>query len=263
MVLSYEKNLIIKACIVIPMYNEQASAEKCVKAINSSIETLESLDALIVVNDGSTDATDIVLKKLLTDYKKLTILNHNNNLGYGSALRTGTAWAINEGFDYVIFMDSDLTNDPKFLPLFIAKMQAGYDVIKASRYIKGGRQEGVPAWRSAISSVANLLASMLYQLNVRDCTNGFRAVKTQVLSQMDLQESGFEIIMEELYHAKFLDCSFCEVPYTLISRADTIRPSSFVYNLNVFYRYLKYPVKSFFKRPPEYFNNKEKSSYDT
>ena len=59
--------------------------------------------------------------------------------------------------------------------------------------------------------------------------------------------------MEELYHAKLLDCSFCEVTYTLISRADTIRPASFVYNLNVFYRYLKYPVKSFFKRPPEYF----------
>ena len=263
MVLEDENNTNIKACIVIPMYNEEAGAEKCIKAINSYIEALEYFDALIIVNDGSTDATGTILKDLLPNYKKLIIFSHNSNCGYGSALRTGTEWAINEGFDYVIFMDSDLTNDPKFLPLIVSKMQAGYDVIKASRYIKGGRQKGVPVWRSAISIVANRLASMLYGINVRDCTNGFRAVKTQVLSQMDLQESGFEIIMEELYHAKFLDCSFCEVPYTLISRADTIRPSSFVYNLNVFYRYLKYPVKSFFKRPPEYFNNKEKSSYDT
>jgi len=252
MVLKDEKNPNIKACIVIPMYNEEAGVEKCVKAINSYIETLEYLDALIIVNDGSTDVTGTILKELLPDYKKLIILSHNSNCGYGSALRTGAAWAIKESFDYVIFMDSDLTNDPKFLPLIFEKMQAGYDVIKASRYIKGGRQKGVPVWRSAISIVANRLASMLYGINVRDCTNGFRAVKTKVLCQMDLQESGFEIIMEELYQAKFLDSSFCEVPYTLTARFDSIRPSSFIYNPNVFYRYLKYALKSFLKRPPEY-----------
>ena len=74
MVLKNENNPNIKACIVIPMYNEEAGAEKCVKAINSHIETLEYLDALIIVNDGSTDVTGTILKELLPDYKKLIIL---------------------------------------------------------------------------------------------------------------------------------------------------------------------------------------------
>ena len=254
----------MKACIVIPMFNEEHGVEKCIKAVHDCVETLQSLETLIVVNDGSTDATAAVLKQLSPDYNKLTILNHNKNGGYGSALKTGTARAIAEGYDYVIFMDSDLTNDPNLLPQFIAKMQEGYDVIKASRYIKGGRQIGVPVWRSAISTVANRLASVLYGLNIRDCTNGFRAVKTWVLSQMDLKENGFGIIMEELYQAKFLCDSFCEVPYTLTTRAETIRPSSFVYNPQVFYRYLKYAVKSFLNQPPKHVKQgKEKSSYDT
>ncbi len=158
-------------------------------------------------------------------------------------------------------MDSDLTNDPKYLPLLVAKMKEAYDVVKASRYIKGGNQKGVPAWRAAISVVANRFASMLYGINVRDCTNGFRAIKTNVLCQMELQENGFEIIMEELYQAKFLESSFCEVPYILTSRSDSIRPSSFIYNPNVFYRYLKYALKSFLRRPPECLKNKGKTTF--
>ena len=73
MVLEDENNTNIKACIVIPMYNEEAGAEKCIKAINNYIEALEYLDALIIVNDGSTDATGSILKDLLPNYKKLII----------------------------------------------------------------------------------------------------------------------------------------------------------------------------------------------
>ncbi len=54
-------------------------------------------------------------------------------------------------FDYVVFMDSDLTNDPVYLEAFAARMDEGFDVIKASRYVPGGGVRGVPVWRVGVS----------------------------------------------------------------------------------------------------------------
>lgn len=242
----------MRVCIVIPMYNEESGAEDCVHAVCKTLESIPCPNALFVVNDGSTDNTGNILEQLTSEYTKLTLLNHKKNRGYGSALQTGIAKAVASGFNYVLFLDSDLTNDPKYLPFFIAKMEEGYDVIKASRYIKGGATKGVPALKAFISVVANRIASILYGLPIRDCTNGFRAVKTDILHQMQLHENGFAVIMEELYQAKFLAKSFCEIPYTLTARTESTRSSSFTYHPKVFYGYLKYALKSFLNQAPKH-----------
>lgn len=238
--------------IVIPMYNEEQGAEKCVCAVCAALNLLPNQTRLIIVNDGSRDGTRDILTRLESEYSRLTVVTHAHNRGYGSALKTGTDQAARLGFDYVLFMDSDLTNDPKYLTRFVPKMQEGYDVIKASRYIKGGTMVGVPPWRVFISVVGNRVASALYGLSLNDCTNGFRAIRTGILQQMQLHENGFVIIMEELYQAKFLAKTFCEIPYTLTARTGTIRPSSFAYRPRVFYDYLKYVLKSFLNQPPRH-----------
>lgn len=239
-------------CVVIPMYNEEAGAEKCVRTVCQALEALPYRTALVAVNDASRDKTGDILDRLEPECSPLTVLTHESNLGYGSALKTGARYAAEMGFDYVLFMDSDLTNDPKYLPLFADRMLAGCDVIKASRYIRGGAVVGVPSWRVFISVIGNRVASLLYGLPIRDCTNGFRAVRTAILRQMQLQENGFAIIMEELYQAKFLARTFCEVPYILTARAQGERPTSFFYRPKVFYNYLKYAVKSFLNQAPRH-----------
>jgi dolichol-phosphate mannosyltransferase len=171
-------------------------------------------------------------------------VRHDVNRGYGRALRTGTERASKMDFEYVLFMDSDLTNDPRYLPAFARRMADGYDIIKASRYVAGGAVLGVPRWRCLISIVGNRVASLLYGLGIRDCTNGFRACRTAILLQMHLRENGFAIIMEELYQAKFLARRFCEIPNTLTARTDALRSSSFTYHPLLLLDYLKYPLKA-------------------
>ena len=238
-------NTQLSFCVIIPMYNEDPGAEKCVRAVCQILDSLPYRTALIVVNDGSTDATGDILRRLASEYNKLIVLTHEKNAGYGSALRTGTKRAAADGFDYALFMDSDLTNDPKDIPNFAAKMLEGYDVIKASRYCKAGAVSGIPAYRVIISVIGNRVAGFLYGLPLTDCTNGFRAVKVSVLSKMTLTEPAFPIIMEELYYAKFLAESFCEIPVMLTDRTEEQRPTSFKYRPSIFYRYLKYAIKSF------------------
>ena len=231
-------------CVVVPMYNEETGVETCVRRICRVLAAQPGRTALYVVNDGSKDATGAILERLLPLFPQLTVITHPKNRGYGSALRTGMQEAAAAGFDYALFMDSDLTNDPDDIPRFAEKMRLGYDVIKATRYSQGGKVDGVPFRRVIVSVVGNRLAHLLFRLPVHDCTNGFRAVRTKLLAQMRLTENKFPIIMEELYWLKFLTRSFVELPVTLTHRSGQHRPTSFVYRPAVFWNYLKWPLKA-------------------
>jgi glycosyltransferase involved in cell wall biosynthesis len=228
------------------MYNEERGAEDCVRRVCDVLAGIPVPSKLLAVNDGSCDATGAILDRLAADLPNLTVVHHQGNTGYGGALRTGGRKAAEGGFDYALFMDSDLTNDPADIPRFVEKMKEGYDVIKATRYSLGGKVLGVPAYRVAISRVGNAIARRLYRLPITDCTNGFRAVRTSILQQMDLKEQKFPIIMEELYYCKRLARTFAQVPVRLTNRGKEQRPTSFAYKPRVFYDYLKYPVLSLF-----------------
>ena len=230
--------------VVIPMFNEEAGAEACVRLVCAELRRLPYRSCLIAVEDGSKDRTSAVLQGLAETDCCLNLVRHGKNLGYGAALRTGVEKAAGEGYEYVLFMDSDLTNNPADIPRFAAKMLAGIDVIKATRYSNGGRVSGVPFYRLAISFCGNMLARILFGLPVHDCTNGFRAAKVDLLLRMRLSENRFPIIMEELYWSKFLANSYAEVPVVLTNRSTEQRPTSFTYRPRVFFDYLKYPVLS-------------------
>jgi glycosyltransferase involved in cell wall biosynthesis len=238
-------------CVVIPMYNEEQGLEECVRRVCPTLAGLAYPSRLIAVNDGSRDRTGTMLDRLAAEFPNLLVVHHERNAGYGAALRTGIRTAAGEGFDYVLFMDSDLTNDPADIPRFVAAMEQGVDVIKASRFVRGGRMEGVPWRRSFFSHAGNAVARLLFRTGIRDCTNGFRAVKVSVLARMKLKESGFPIIVEELYQAKTLARTFCEVPVVLTSRSGDQRPTSFSYKPETFRKYLGFAVKAFLGVKPD------------
>jgi dolichol-phosphate mannosyltransferase len=228
------------------MYNEEAGAETCVRAVCEELRKLPNCSTLVAVNDGSKDKTGEILTNLSASEPRLTIVNCGRNSGYGAALRSGLEQAAKNEYEYVLFMDSDLTNDPRDIPRFVAKMEESFDVIKATRYSHGGEVSGVPFYRVAISALGNRLSRLLYGLPVHDCTNGFRASKVRLLMQMKLNEKRFPIIMEELYWSKFLAKTFAEVPVVLTNRRIEQRPTSFSYSPKIFWDYLKYPVRAFF-----------------
>jgi glycosyltransferase involved in cell wall biosynthesis len=237
--------------VVIPMYNEELGAARCVRAVCAVLDRIPSRCALIVVEDGSGDRTFEVLRAAVGANPKLEIARHTRNSGYGRALLTGVRTAISEGYDYVLFMDSDLTNAPEDIPRFIPLMEQGVDVIKASRFVRGGRMQGVPWRRSIFSHAGNWIARAMFRVGIRDCTNGFRAVKVPILARMDLQESGFPIIVEELYQAKSLARTFSEVPVVLTSRTDDQRRTSFSYDWSTIGKYLRFALKACFGIRPD------------
>lgn len=220
------------------MHNEEGNAERCVRSINDFLGTLDKRTAIIVVNDGSKDRTRELLEKLSNQIEKLIVETHVINQGYGSANITGINRAIKEEYDYALFMDADLTQNTKYIYSFIEKMEEGIDYIKATRYAKHGGVKGVPFARWFVSWVGNFFARVYLRLPLTDYTNGFRAVKTNILSQIECHESGFSYLIEEIKKASKYAKTYADVPYILTIRENNGSKSKFIYSTSVFYKYL-------------------------
>lgn len=234
--------------VIIPMYNEEKGAERCVEQVMKILPTLKVSSAkLFITDDGSKDNTPEILIKMQARFPKyLMVITHPKNKGYGAGLQTGSREALKQGFEFGVFMDSDLTNRPEFLPKFVKAMSSGVDCVKASRYTKGGKMVGVPFKRRFISHAGNLIASPLFGAGIKDCTNGFRMVRLAKLQKIKLLENNFSIIMEEMYQLLKQGATFREIPNILTSRTDS--KTHFRYRLGIFWDYGKYPLKYRFEK---------------
>lgn len=242
MALKYKKNSL---AVVIPMFNEEKVASECIEEVIKELKKVKNKTLLIVVDDGSRDKTGNILKGKSKKYKnQLIILSHQNNIGFGGALNTGIKEAIRRGFEFYLTMDSDLTNPPRHIHEFIAAMSSNVDCVKASRYVKGGGVENVPYFRQIISVAGNLVASKLFNVGIRDCTNGFKMVRLKFLEDVEFKEKNFSMILEELYYLKKKKAKFSEIPNTIHIRKNS--KSHFKYTPRIFYDYLKYVLKSVF-----------------
>ncbi len=230
--------------IIIPVFNEGTIIAKTIEEVIKELKKIKIRTSLIIVNDGSSDATGNVLEKKQKSYKKLLIvLTHKKNKGYGAALQTGITHAIKQNYEFYLTMDSDLTNPPKYLHDFVKKVSKDLDCVKASRYIKGSKVVGVSTFRVFVSKAGNYIASLLFGVGIKDCTNGFKMVRLELLKGIKFQENNFSIILEELYYLKKRKAKFAEIPNILYARTDT--KSHFRYTPKIFYDYFKYGIKAF------------------
>lgn len=230
--------------IIIPIYNEELIVGKCIEKVIQEIKKLKINTKLIVVNDGSTDNTSKILNTKKKLYKKyLTILTHKRNRGYGKATQTGIEEAVKKRYIWCLHMDSDLTNDPKYIKSFVRSISSNYDCIKASRYINGGKVKNVSFFRQTISTIGNYIASLLFGVGIKDCTNGFRMVRLEAVKKIHFKEENFSIILEELYYLKKQGAQFKEIPYILTARKSS--ESHFKYNIDIFIDYFTYAIKAF------------------
>ncbi|MBK9281080.1 MAG: glycosyltransferase [Candidatus Obscuribacter sp.] len=226
--------------VILPMFNEQACAASCIESIYAALKNIPAVTGIIAVNDGSTDSTLLVLESLQERIPGLIVVNREQNGGYGGANRSGFKAAEIEGFEYVLVMDADGTQDPKFISDFLPPMSKSVDFIKATRYSKYSAVIGVSFQRKFVSWVGNLLARLMLRLPITDYTNGFRAIRTDLANQLDTHERGFAVLVEEVSKAKKLNATFAEVPYTLTARIDPGSQSKFVYSTQVYKNYLRH-----------------------
>ena len=206
---------------MLPCYNEARNLESLIKSIDESIGK-QIPYKIVAVNDGSIDDTREVLIQLSSKYP-IKVVDHFQNLGLAEALKTGFKAVIEEieDDDYVVFMDSDNTHNPRYIPLMINAAKK-FDLVIGSRYVKNGKQINVPYIRIFMSKAINYLIKLLLKAKVKDFTSGYRCFRASTIKTLYktfgdhlIVSQGFEASFEVLLKA--LTCNFKvgEIPIVL------------------------------------------------
>lgn len=160
--ISFETESALKVCILIPTYNNARTLKRVIDSV------LEYSPYVIIVNDGSTDATSEILK----NYQNLTQIHHPKNSGKGMALRNGFKKALELGYDHAITIDSDGQHFAENIPDFIAEIEAnGEKLLIGSRNMK---QEGVPGKSSFGNNFSNFWFWFETGIRLEDTQSGYR-----------------------------------------------------------------------------------------
>lgn len=199
--------------IIVPAYNEEGVIGTFIEKFMDELNLNEHYE-LIIVNDGSKDSTESIVRKYMKRHKFIRLLNHKVNSGIGKALETGISEARG---NYIITMDSDLTHPISLIPKLVECCKHN-DVCIASRYIKGGGMKNVPLWRIFISKSVNTLLGILLFCNVKDITAGFKVYKAEKIKKIKIKRKGFESQAEIMVYLMKKHCKFKEIPFILKNR---------------------------------------------
>lgn len=210
--------------IIIPTYNEEEDIERVINNLLRNSTNEKYRYEIIVVNDGSRDATYEILSKR---EKSLTLINHKENLGIGRVFKSGfnRINLFSSANDIVVVIEADNTNDLSILNEMIEKVKQGNDIVIASRLIKGGRYVGFPIIRRVISIIGNKILRIICPINgINDYTIFYRAYSANIVKEAlknynnCFEFRGFASNTEILLKLSRLTSKVCEVP--LIYRYD-------------------------------------------
>jgi dolichol-phosphate mannosyltransferase len=210
--------------IALPAFNEAETLPLLLEAIEKAMLENDIEYRVIVVDDGSVDATAEVAEQL-SHTMPISLVQHGENRGLGEAIRTGLFAATEnaEPRDIIVTMDSDNTHTPGLIARMVRGIREGNDVVIASRYRQGAHIRGVPRYRRALSFGARVVFSVVFPTpNVRDFTCGFRAYRAEVLQEAFriygddfVGQSGFSCMVDILLKLRRLGAIMSEVPLIL------------------------------------------------
>ncbi len=198
--------------VIIPAYNEAERISKTLLAVDAYLSKVRYPYEILVVNDGSCDATAEVVLKLAKIVKNLKLVDVKENRGKGSVVRDGMLGA--KG-DIRLFMDADNSTSVDQVENMLSFIKKGYDVVIGSRAVKGAKLEPPePPYRAFIGKALNLVVQVLLLPGIWDTQCGFKAYTAKAAEEIfgvsKISTWGFDV--ETLALAKKFGYRTKEVP---------------------------------------------------
>ncbi|MDO8588691.1 MAG: glycosyltransferase family 2 protein [Armatimonadota bacterium] len=198
--------------VVIPAYNERVRIEDTLRSVQTYLSESGRSYEILVVNDGSTDGTLDVLRRLDSEISGLKVLSYEQNMGKGYAVRQGMLAASGE---LALLSDADLASPIEELPRLDAALSKGADVAVGSRAVTGSVREVHQSFiRETGGRALNLIIQALAVPGIMDTQCGFKLFRREcaqaVFPQCFLNGFGFDV--EVLYLARRLGFKLIETP---------------------------------------------------
>ena len=165
--------------VVVPIYNERESIEELYRRIVAAMKALDRPYEIVFVNDGSRDGSEAVLERIARADSRVVYVSLRRNFGQATALQAGFDHARG---DVLICMDGDLQHDPGEIPLFVAKIDEGFDIVSGWRV----RRCDNLLSRRLPSRIANWLLAKLSGVTLHDFGTTFKAYRREVLDGVRL-----------------------------------------------------------------------------
>jgi glycosyltransferase involved in cell wall biosynthesis len=186
-----------------PCYNDEATIGSVVESVAATIDRVGVEGEIIVVNDGSSDGSERVLKRLTETEPRLRVVTHEHNRGYGGALLSGFGSATNQ---WVFYTDGDGQFDPSELEHLVARASADIDVVQG---YKLNRADSLA--RKVIGRVYHWFVSFMFGLRVRDTDCDFRLIRRSKLEAIQLEKTTGVICVELVRKLQDTGARFTEV----------------------------------------------------
>lgn len=210
--------------IVLPVYNEAKNLEKSLIKIEEFVRPLKYRYEIIVAEDGSTDGTYEIAKKISREKHRIKVLHSINRLGKGLSLRKAFSAASGEK---IVFMDIDLSTDLKHLLELVSSLEH-YDIVIGSRWASGSIVRS-KIHRRFFSFFFNLLTNFLFFTKIRDHQCGFKGFRKEVWRRLsrETEERGFLFDTEFLVKSRSFKIKEIPVEWTESeeSKIDPIKES--------------------------------------
>jgi len=193
--------------IGIPVYNEAKHVERVIG------EVRRYADAILVVDDGSTDETPSLLAQLPVE-----VVRHRHNRGYGRAMQCMFCQAVKDGYDWLITMDCDEQHEPQSIPDFMEAIRRDEaDVISGSRYLAPmPLDDAPPGDRRRINRAITDELNARLGLSLTDAFCGFKAYRVGACDRLKLDVDGYEFPMQFWVQAVAHGLRIEELPVRLI-----------------------------------------------
>ena len=203
-----------KYCLLIPIINENGRIQKeLLRAKNAGINELIDI---IICDGNSTDGSTAA--EILQPLGVNTLLTKTGSGKQGAQLRMGFWWALERGYEGFVTIDGNNKDSIEDVPLFITKLDQGYDFVQGSRFVKGGRAVNTPLIRhAAVRLIHAPVISFAARKWFTDTTNAFRAHSRRYITHPDVQPfrdifATYELLAYLSVKACRIGLKTCEIP---------------------------------------------------
>jgi apolipoprotein N-acyltransferase len=205
-----------RTLVILPTYDEA----RTIRDVVTGVLAHPAVDVL-VVDDSSPDGTAGIVRELMQGEPRLRLLERPYRAGLGSAYEEGFARALDEGYDLIVEMDSDLSHDPLELAPLLEGARSRYHLVVGSRYVPGGSVTNWSRVRLALSKTGNTYARVMLGIPLHDATSGYRVYRRELLQDLvadPFHADGYGFQVELVMRAWLRGWTIGEVPITFRER---------------------------------------------
>ncbi len=197
--------------VFFPALNDSGTiASVVIRAVQAASELTPDFE-VIVVDDGSVDATAAIADELARTYRQVRVVHHGKNRGYGAALQTGFRSATKE---FIFYTDGDAQYDPAELALLWAHMAPDADLVNGYKISRSD-----PLHRIIVGRMYHYIVSLLFGLKVRDVDCDFRLMRRAIFERINLEKKSGVICLEMMKKIEDSGFRIVEVPVHHYHRA--------------------------------------------